>query len=128
MIIGKPYTSTVDIWALGVLLFELLHGIPPFQGQKPEEKIKNIKNNIRRNFNSDISLEARDLINNLMSYGAVNRMRICDIFEHTFTQTYEKIFSLNIKDFVYKEKNSSRMSTENDSYSFIESNFSSECL
>lgn len=120
MILGNPYTSTVDIWALGVLLFELLHGKPPFQGHKSEEKIQNITNNIRRNFNSDISLEARDLINNLMSYKAANRMRICDIFDHSFTHTYEKIFGLNIKDFVYKEKNSSRISTENDSYSFIE--------
>ena len=27
----KPYNEKVDIWCLGVLLYELIHKIPPFE-------------------------------------------------------------------------------------------------
>jgi len=38
MLKGIGYTEKNDIWCLGVLLYELLHGRAPFH---PEEKMKN---------------------------------------------------------------------------------------
>jgi serine/threonine protein kinase len=32
MIQEKPYDYKIDIWALGILLFELIQGTPPFKG------------------------------------------------------------------------------------------------
>ena len=37
------HNEMVDIWSLGVLLFEFLSGIPPFNGNNPEELYRNIK-------------------------------------------------------------------------------------
>jgi serine/threonine protein kinase len=31
MVLEKSYDYRIDIWALGVLLFELVHGKAPFQ-------------------------------------------------------------------------------------------------
>jgi serine/threonine protein kinase len=37
MIQNRPYDYKIDIWALGILLFELMSGHAPFRGEKPEE-------------------------------------------------------------------------------------------
>jgi serine/threonine protein kinase len=35
MIQNKPYDYKVDIWALGILLFEMIASQPPFPGATP---------------------------------------------------------------------------------------------
>jgi len=39
MIQKKPYDYKIDIWALGILLFELIQGYAPFRGETGEEVI-----------------------------------------------------------------------------------------
>ncbi len=41
----KPQTKKTDIWALGILLYELFHGHAPYRGQKNEEVLQNIMKN-----------------------------------------------------------------------------------
>lgn len=38
MISNKPHDYRVDIWALGVLLYELLHGNAPFSGPRSNKE------------------------------------------------------------------------------------------
>lgn len=38
MLEDRPHDYSLDLWCLGVLLYELLHGTAPFQGRNDYEK------------------------------------------------------------------------------------------
>ena len=33
ILFNKVYDYKIDLWSLGILLYELLHGIPPYEGR-----------------------------------------------------------------------------------------------
>nr|ODN93204.1 AGC protein kinase [Cryptococcus depauperatus CBS 7841] len=65
--IGQDDTA-VDWWALGVVLYEFLYGIPPFHAETPEKVFDNVvSRRIDWHENEiDISPEAHDLIDRLL--------------------------------------------------------------
>lgn len=65
MVFREPYDFRIDVWALGILLFELLHGKAPFKAKN----LKEVKEKIKLgdvNFNDRISDEAKSLIINIL--------------------------------------------------------------
>ena len=46
MVQNRPYDYKIDIWALGILLFELIAGKAPFKGNSPEEVLNQMKTKI----------------------------------------------------------------------------------
>merc|ERR1712048_1283535 len=60
VMLGKPQSFAVDIWCLGILLYELLHGKSPYFNVNQHEKLDRIKKRHPISFNSKISPECQD--------------------------------------------------------------------
>ena len=66
IILSKGYNKAVDWWSLGVLLYEMTAGHPPFFGDEPIQIYEKIVAG-RLQFPMHFSSEIREILRNLMS-------------------------------------------------------------
>jgi serine/threonine protein kinase len=65
MIQNLPHTHTLDVWCLGILLYELVHGHAPFTGSNPREIGQKIMQR-KIKFSSKTSAPFRDLVEKIL--------------------------------------------------------------
>ncbi|KZV97998.1 Pkinase-domain-containing protein [Exidia glandulosa HHB12029] len=70
---SQGYTKTVDWWTLGVLLFEMMTGLPPFYDENVETMYQRILHDPLR-FPDDMSQEARSIIIGLLNRDPARRL------------------------------------------------------
>lgn len=86
MILSKPYNKSVDWWALGIFLYEILVGYDPFRANDPLLVYQNIINN-KYSFPKIIDKDAKGLIKHLLHpdvkkrYGCL-KGGVNDIMDH----------------------------------------------
>ncbi|KAJ4962695.1 hypothetical protein NE237_022634 [Protea cynaroides] len=76
ILLGMGHGATADWWSVGIIIFELLVGIPPFNAEHPQQIFDNIMN---RDIPwpkapEEMSFEARDLIEKLLTENPVQRL------------------------------------------------------
>ncbi len=77
------HNASVDIWSLGVLLFELLAGYAPFSGANQDELFNNIRK-VKINWPTDFPPLAKNLITRILKLNAKDRMSLDEILMHTW--------------------------------------------
>lgn len=80
---GRIQGREVDLWALGVLLYELFHDQEPFPGKSSNEVLDSIQTKAVEFF-SDVPKEATDLMVKILAIDPKKRPSIRDIFKHPF--------------------------------------------
>ena len=81
----QKYDETIDIWSLGVLLYELVHSYSPFCSE--DSDYRKIGNNIVQSvfkFKEGLSDEYKDLINKILIKDIKKRIKIEEIYQHPF--------------------------------------------
>lgn len=81
MIEGRAHDAMVDVWSLGVLLYEFLVGHPPFEAEGHSATYRRIAR-VDLHFPSDVSEGARDLISRLLKKDPKVRISLQDIAKH----------------------------------------------
>jgi len=84
-VLNQEYDEKCDIWSIGVILFILLIGRPPFDGDRDEDIIRAVKKGHYSTTGSDfdgISREGIDLIKRMMCFDPRNRISATDGINH----------------------------------------------
>lgn len=83
MVENKEHDTAVDIWSLGVLCYEFLYGIPPFEAKKHSDTYRRIvKIDLKFPPTPVVSDAAKDLIRQILVKDSTQRLPLQKILEH----------------------------------------------
>ena len=83
----QAHDEHVDVWCIGVLLFELITGNVPFQGND----IETLQNNILKlkiSWPRDINTDVKNLIMKILKLDPNQRLPLSDMLQHPFFTRY----------------------------------------
>ena len=104
----KKYNTSVDLWSLGTITYQLLTGKPPFIGKNYEEIFKHImEGKYSLPSSMKVSVEIITFINGLLQYYPEKRLNWEQIKNHPF-------LTKNIQNFTYIELNSLKENDKKD--------------
>uniref|UniRef100_A0A7S2G0V7 Aurora kinase n=1 Tax=Octactis speculum TaxID=3111310 RepID=A0A7S2G0V7_9STRA len=81
MVEGRDHDKQVDLWSLGVLMYEFLVGDPPFEAEGHQQTYRRIAR-VDLKFPPDVKDDARDLICKLLMKNPEDRIALPQIKEH----------------------------------------------
>lgn len=79
---GQDYDSSVDLWSIGIILYEMLYGIPPFEESSEWQTRQRIKQVDLIFPKGDVSEEAKHLIRSLLRRNPARRLALPRLLSH----------------------------------------------
>jgi serine/threonine protein kinase len=87
MLEQEPHDAKVDIWSLGVLLYEFLVGHPPFEMEDQGETCRRIRE-VALTFPDIVPEGARDLISKLLVKQPEKRLSLLNVLKHPWIREH----------------------------------------
>lgn len=117
-VLNGVYTPQVDAWSIGVMMYMMLTGEPPFQGSTPDSIFSSIKSgsySTSQKVWDNVSPACKDLVKSLLETDPSKRIKVQDIMNHNWFNSvaaeYREIGSHNLKkDLLERFKSFSKMS------------------
>lgn len=84
-VLSEKYDEKCDVWSCGVIMYILLCGYPPFNGDSDSEILNRIKEGkfvYPQEEWANISNDAKDLINSMLKYKSEERFSASDCLKH----------------------------------------------
>ncbi|CAK91783.1 unnamed protein product (macronuclear) [Paramecium tetraurelia] len=112
-VLDANYDEKSDIWSLGVILYILLSGYPPFMGTNEQEvliKVKKGEYSFDPNDWGKVSNTGKDLIRRMLLYNPTNRISAADALNHEWIKNNKAKGQINnltlskLQDFDSKNK------------------------
>ena len=91
-IIKRKYDEKCDLWSIGVILYILLTGRPPFDGNDDEEILNNVKKGVFDKSSYPyplLSANSKDLIDQLLQYDPQKRISAQNAIDHPWFKSAE---------------------------------------
>jgi serine/threonine protein kinase len=126
LISGNRYTSSIDVWAIGCVLYELMFGILPYEAQNIYQLYYKIKNNSIVIPESEYSIELKGLLRELLNKNEYRRPTLEALLNRPFIKNKIDYYSLivhrkNIHREIFLQNSTSLPSTTYDWKNLIRS-------
>lgn len=89
---GKTYNEKCDLWSIGVIMYILLTGSPPFDGKNDNDILKVVKSGKYSTTMSEfkrLSADAKDLIKWMLTMDPKSWISASDALEHSWIKKYK---------------------------------------
>ncbi|KAJ2215157.1 spindle assembly checkpoint kinase [Coemansia sp. RSA 487] len=82
MVEGRDHSASVDLWSLGVLAYEFLVGVPPFEVMDSHKATYRRIAKVDLHIPAFVSSEAANLIKGLLQYDGAKRLPLEEVLNH----------------------------------------------
>ena len=84
ILLSSHYDESVDVWCLGVLAYELVAGIPPFQEKEGEMSTENKILKLKYETPPGFSKELKDFVHRILQPDPKARMKFKEALSHAW--------------------------------------------